>query len=114
MSASTFAAMLPSVVRPCLAICFVAMTLAACGGNPRAERRDAGPSAARTQRGRLIILGFDGVDPRWLERYAREGKMPNVRRLIEANGGKNYRPLTSTNPPQSPVAWTTFSTGTNP
>lgn len=92
----------------------LAMPLAACGSRPRDPdaRQAERPRAA--SRGRLIILGFDGVDPRWLEGYAREGKMPNAKRLIEANGGANYRPLGSTNPPQSPVAWTTFATGTNP
>jgi predicted AlkP superfamily phosphohydrolase/phosphomutase len=33
---------------------------------------------------------------------------------MKANGGRGYRPLGSTNPPQSPVAWTSFATGTLP
>ena len=37
-----------------------------------------------------------------------------MKRLVEANSGRGYRPLTSTIPPQSPVAWATFATGTNP
>jgi predicted AlkP superfamily phosphohydrolase/phosphomutase len=61
-----------------------------------------------------VILGFDGVDPRWLERWAAEGKLPNVAALQNRPGGRHYAPLRSTNPPQSPVAWTTFATGTEP
>jgi len=40
-----------------------------------------------------------------------EGKLPHLRTLATRG---DYRPLTSTNPPQSPVAWTTFATGTPP
>lgn len=105
--------MLPSAVRFALAL-GLGLLLAACGSGRGSHPRDAGRAAPVVQRGRLIILGFDGVDPRWLERFVREGKMPNAKRLIEANRGENYRPLTSTNPPQSPVAWSTFATGTNP
>ncbi|MFO0696783.1 MAG: alkaline phosphatase family protein [Polyangiales bacterium] len=83
------------------------------GRKPR--HADAGASPQRREpSGRLVVLGFDGVDPRWLDRWVAEGKLPNLKRLVQANGGRNYRPLTSTNPPQSPVAWTTFATGTNP
>ena len=60
---------------------------------------------------RLVILGFDGVDPRLLSRWMEEGKLPHLKALSERG---DYRPLTSTNPPQSPVAWTSFATGTGP
>lgn len=71
-------------------------------------------AAAPKPKGRLIILGFDGVDPRWLEQWAKAGKLPALRALMEAQAGAQYRPLGSTNPPQSPVAWTSFATGTLP
>jgi len=60
---------------------------------------------------KVVILGFDGVDPRFLSRFMAAGKLPNLARL--AKGG-TYRPLVSTNPPQSPVAWSTFATGLGP
>jgi predicted AlkP superfamily phosphohydrolase/phosphomutase len=78
-----------------------AIVVGACGGGRQVRGR--GP--------RLVILGFDGVDPRLLSRWMEEGKLPHLRAL-SARG--DYRPLTSTNPPQSPVAWTTFATGTGP
>jgi len=70
--------------------------------------------ALRARHGRLVILGFDGVDPRWLDRWIAEGKLPAIARLTTAHDGRAYRRLRSTNPPQSPVAWTSFATGTEP
>ncbi len=60
---------------------------------------------------RLVILGFDGVEPSLFERWASLGKLPHLRDL--ADGG-SYTKLGSTNPPNSPVAWSTFATGMNP
>lgn len=84
-----------------------------------AQQKLEGPAPAqgdkaKTEAGRLVILGFDGVDPRWLERWAKEGKLPAIKQLMDQHGGRGYHPLGSTNPPQSPVAWTTFATGTLP
>jgi predicted AlkP superfamily phosphohydrolase/phosphomutase len=59
---------------------------------------------------RLIILGIDGMDPQLLDRFMREGKMPNFAKL-EAQG--DFRPLTTSIPPQSPVAWSNLITGMN-
>jgi predicted AlkP superfamily phosphohydrolase/phosphomutase len=58
-----------------------------------------------------VILGFDGVDPRLLSRWMDAGQLPGLKALAERG---DYRPLGSTNPPQSPVAWTSFATGTPP
>jgi predicted AlkP superfamily phosphohydrolase/phosphomutase len=59
---------------------------------------------------RLIILGIDGMDPQLLHRFMREGKMPNFAKL-EAHG--DFRQLTTSIPPQSPVAWSNLITGMN-
>jgi predicted AlkP superfamily phosphohydrolase/phosphomutase len=59
---------------------------------------------------RLIILGIDGMDPQLLHRFMGEGKMPNFAKL-EALG--SFRPLTTSIPPQSPVAWSNLITGMN-
>src|SRR5689334_1088076 len=59
---------------------------------------------------RLIILGIDGMDPQLLHRFTREGKMPNFAKLA-AQG--DFRPLTTSIPPQSPVAWSNLITGMN-
>jgi predicted AlkP superfamily phosphohydrolase/phosphomutase len=59
---------------------------------------------------KLIILGIDGLDPDLLTKYMAEGKMPNFARLA-AEG--SFRRLTTSIPPQSPVAWSNLITGMN-
>jgi predicted AlkP superfamily phosphohydrolase/phosphomutase len=60
---------------------------------------------------RLIVVGFDGQEPTITERMMAEGKLPNFKKL-QASGG--YRRLRSTFPSITPVAWSSFTTGTNP
>jgi predicted AlkP superfamily phosphohydrolase/phosphomutase len=60
---------------------------------------------------RVVVLGLDGLDHGLTEKLLAEGKLPNLARL-GAQGC--FRPLGSTLPPISPVAWSTFQTGTNP
>ncbi len=67
--------------------------------------------AARPRIRRLVIVGFDGQDPRLTDRMLAEGKLPNFQRLADMGG---YHRLTTTFPSLSPVAWSSFSTGTNP
>jgi predicted AlkP superfamily phosphohydrolase/phosphomutase len=60
---------------------------------------------------KVIVLGFDGVDARYTERWMNEGKLPNLAKL-RASG--TFRPLLPTIPAQTPVSWSTFSTGIDP
>ncbi len=61
---------------------------------------------------RTIIIGFDGMDYHMMKRFVKEGKQfPNFEKL-EKKG--TFAPLLSSEPPISPVAWSTFSTGCNP
>jgi predicted AlkP superfamily phosphohydrolase/phosphomutase len=57
---------------------------------------------------RVIVLGFDGMDHGVVTRLLAEGKLPNLSRLAEAGG---FTPLETSVPPQSPVAWSDFTTG---
>ena len=61
--------------------------------------------------GRTIVLGFDGMDPQLALGWMQEGLMPNFTRLAESGG---FQTLATTNPAQSPVAWSSFATGTGP
>lgn len=63
------------------------------------------------ERPKVIVLGFDGVDARYTERWMNEGKLPNLAKL-RAEG--TFRPLMPTVPAQTPVSWSTFSTGIDP
>ena len=60
---------------------------------------------------RLIVVGLDGQDPGLTDRFMKEGKLPNFQRLAEKGC---YLPLKTTFPSVSPVAWSSFSTGTHP
>ena len=68
----------------------LALLAGGCGG----ERQGTPPEK------RLVILGFDGVDPGMLRRWMDEGKLPHLKALADRG---DFRPLRSTNPPQSPA-----------
>lgn len=69
------------------------------------------PATAEGLAKRVLIIGVDGMDPGLLLQYIDEGHMPNFKRL-KAEG--DFRPLQTTMPPLSPVAWSTFITGMDP
>ena len=76
-----------------------ALVLASCGKDaPRVDQR-------------LIIVGFDGMDPLLAQQWMDDGSLPNFRKLAAMG---EFRPLPTSNPPQSPVAWSDFATGTGP
>jgi len=77
----------------------VSSLLSSCGPNMRKVRE------------RVIILGFDGVDPGLLEGWVKAGELPNFARFMSE---LTYCHLRTTNPPESPVAWSSFATGVNP
>jgi predicted AlkP superfamily phosphohydrolase/phosphomutase len=59
---------------------------------------------------KLIILGIDGMDPELLRKFMQQGKMPNFAKLAQEG---SFRELTTSIPPQSPVAWSNLITGMN-
>jgi predicted AlkP superfamily phosphohydrolase/phosphomutase len=67
--------------------------------------------AGQDTRPRSVVLGFDGVDPRLVERWIASGDLPNLAALQKQGW---LSELASTSPPNSPVAWTTFATGRQP
>ena len=60
---------------------------------------------------RVVIVGFDGMDPELAARFMDEGRMPNFSKMRDRG---TFRPLRTTFPAISPVAWSTFQTGVNP
>lgn len=77
----------------------------ALGGAPL---RVAGKTATRTK---VVILGMDGLDPRLLGLWMDAGRLPAFKKFI---AGGDFRRLGTSLPPQSPVAWSNFITGTDP
>ncbi len=62
-------------------------------------------------RPKVVVLGFDGADHKLVAKWMAEGKLPNLSKLA-ASG--SFAPLRSTIPAQTPVSWSTFSTGLSP
>ncbi len=60
---------------------------------------------------RVVVVGLDGFEPSIVEPLLLDGALPNLARL-RARGG--YARLATTQPAQTPVAWSTFAVGTNP
>lgn len=91
---------------------FVAL-LCACASLMGCSRDPVAPAASGdgNGNGRMIVLGVDGMDPELTQEMLAQGELPNIQRLIDAGG---FRVLGTSNPPQSPVAWSNFITGLNP
>lgn len=60
---------------------------------------------------RVLVIGLDGLEPSLVEPMLAAGELPHLAR-IRAQGG--YARLATTFPAQTPVAWSSFATGTNP
>jgi predicted AlkP superfamily phosphohydrolase/phosphomutase len=88
------------VIRACFTVAWIA--LLACGLGCR--RLD---SVAASKK--IIVLGIDAMDPSFLERHW--DALPNLAKLRRDG---DFKRLGTTIPPQSPVAWSTFTTGMNP
>src|SRR6478735_10193472 len=95
-----------SLVGAILAIVAIAVAVALTETSLFRGRR---PASKYSQR--LVILGFDGMDPALVRRWMREGKLPHFKRLAEQGG---LYPLATTHSPESPTAWASFATGVNP
>src|SRR6476661_8108195 len=85
-----------------LAALVVAIASLACSGS---SSRDASSFSQK-----MVILGFDGMDPHLLEKWMAEGKLPNIAALAKRGG---FYPLQTTHSPESPTAWASFATGVN-
>jgi predicted AlkP superfamily phosphohydrolase/phosphomutase len=92
---------LPSSCRRVLPALFALLLLAPLAAHAQP------PTANR----KLIVLGFDGADAKLAQKWMDEGKLPNLAKL---RGQGTFAPLRSTIPSQTPVSWSTFSTGLNP
>src|SRR5438132_1324308 len=61
--------------------------------------------------GKVIVVGLDGLEPKIVDALLSRGELPNLSRLMSSGG---YSRVATTYPAQTPVAWSTFATGTNP
>jgi predicted AlkP superfamily phosphohydrolase/phosphomutase len=83
-----------------LALALAVSLLAAGGGcNETSSRKE--PTA-------LVVLGIDGMDLALTRTYLEEKRLPNLSEMARAG---SFVELGTSNPPQSPVAWSHFITG---
>ncbi len=62
----------------------------------------------KAQSRRIVVIGLDGMDPGLTVRLMQEGRLPNFEKLGRAGV---FRPLGTSTPSMSPVAWSTYATG---
>lgn len=60
---------------------------------------------------KVIVIGLDGLEPGIVEAMLSRGELPNLARIRQTG---SYTRLKTTYPAQTPVAWSSFVTGTNP
>ena len=60
---------------------------------------------------KVMVLGVDGLDPRYSRKMIREGKMPNLKKYIEMGAAREDLMLLGGHPTVTPPMWTTLGTG---
>ena len=78
---------------------------------PAAGPAPVAPAASAADAPGVFVLGIDGMDPVILQRMIGQGRMPHFAKLVEEG---SFQELGTINPPQSPVAWSSFVTGMDP
>lgn len=68
-------------------------------------------SMGKSRVDRVVVLGLDGLSPVIARRMINDGKLPNFAKLAEQG---TFKPLATTIPSISPVAWSSFQTGVYP
>jgi predicted AlkP superfamily phosphohydrolase/phosphomutase len=87
---------------PLAGVLLCALVVPACGGPT---------PAPDTGKPKLVIIGFDGMDPDLVREYMAAGQLPNLSRVMREGG---LYDLDTTVSPESPTAWASFATGVNP
>ncbi|MBI4770816.1 MAG: alkaline phosphatase family protein, partial [Chloroflexi bacterium] len=62
-------------------------------------------------RPRVLIIGLDSAPLPWVRKWAGEGRLPNLSRLMERGAAGILRTV---NPPLTPAAWSSLATGMVP
>lgn len=60
---------------------------------------------------KLLLLGVDGMDPRFTRRLVNEGKMPNFKKLMDMGSCREDLMMLGANPTITPPMWATLATG---
>jgi predicted AlkP superfamily phosphohydrolase/phosphomutase len=92
-------------LRTTAALVLACTLAAACSRAPQSTR------PARRADHKVFVMGFDGMDPTLARKFMDEGKLPHLKKLAEQG---SFATLGSTQPSESPTAWSSFATGVNP
>lgn len=68
-------------------------------------------NSLRKKKTKVVVVGLDGATFDIINPMIEKGKLPNLAKMMESGV---YGELTSTIPPNSSVAWSSFMTGKNP
>ncbi len=60
---------------------------------------------------KVVVLGLDGMEPKIIQALMDQGRAPNFKKLAQMGA---FKPLQTTMPALSPVAWSSFITGMTP
>ena len=63
---------------------------------------------------KVLLLGIDGMDPRFSRKIVDEGKLPKLKKLIERGSAREDLRLLGAVPTITPPMWTTLATGAYP
>ncbi|MDF2568025.1 MAG: phosphonoacetate hydrolase, partial [Oscillospiraceae bacterium] len=63
---------------------------------------------------KTIMLGLDGADPMLIAKYINEGKLPNIKRVIEGGVSTPDYSMQGVLPAITPPNWATLATGAWP
>jgi predicted AlkP superfamily phosphohydrolase/phosphomutase len=67
--------------------------------------------SASAASGRVLLVAFDGMDPRIVASLMAAGRMPNFARLAKMG---SFSRIATSNPPQTPVAFSNIISGSDP
>ncbi len=63
---------------------------------------------------KILVLGIDGMDPRYTKKLLAMGKMPNTKKLMDRGAYREDLMMLGSHPTITPPMWTTLSTGAHP
>ena len=94
-----------------LAASLPALLAAALFAVPPAGAAEPPAGGAPGPPSKVVVLGFDGADAELTRRWMDEGELPHLAALRDEG---TFTSLMPTIPSQTPVSWSTFSTGLDP
>jgi len=96
--------------RTIFVLSLAALSFLAFGITIETTADDGTEQTKHSERPNVIILGFDGMDYELTRQMIEEGRLPSFEKLAQSGG---FSALGTSIPPQSPVAWSDFISGTD-